>query len=229
MMWALDGHLEVQAGDQRVTASSVVIPSGGRHAVRADSRRLVLALVEPWGARGRALMSHPSGLVGRGTTASPSTLPTPAAASNLHDLLTWFDAAFADHGWRDSRRPLSRHVEQALRYIEKNISGMPRLTEAAAAAHLSPSHLTHVFSQETGMPFRRYVLWARLVRAVEAVSDGGNLTEAALRAGFSDSAHLSRVFRANFGLPPSLLQAGIRVAGRLGPADSQPQRSSAPG
>ena len=42
---------------------------------------------------------------------------------------------------------------------------------------------------------------------------GANLTEAAHLAGFADSAHLSRTFRAMFGVAPSLLfkpsQAGI--------------------
>lgn len=34
---------------------------------------------------------------------------------------------------------------------------------------------------------------------------GAGLTEAAHRAGFADSAHLSRTFRAMFGVAPSLL------------------------
>lgn len=109
------------------------------------------------------------------------------------------------------------HVQKALDYVDDNIVGMPRLAEAAAAAHVSPSRLTHAFSHETGIPFRRYVPWTRIRRAVQEVSDGANLTDAAMNAGFSDSAHLSRVFRDNFGLPPSLLGAGIQFAGRFDP------------
>ena len=104
-------------------------------------------------------------------------------------------------------------MQHALDFVDAHLDGMPRLADAAAAAHVSPSRLTHAFSQETGIPFRRYVLWARIRRAVQEVSGVANLTEAAVRAGFSDSAHLSRVFRANFGLPPSLLAAGIAFAG----------------
>ncbi|WP_232318998.1 MULTISPECIES: helix-turn-helix domain-containing protein [unclassified Rhodococcus (in: high G+C Gram-positive bacteria)] len=45
----------------------------------------------------------------------------------------------------------------------------------------------------------------RLRRAAEHVAGGTNLTQAAVGAGFSDSAHLSRAFKANFGLNPSVL------------------------
>lgn len=81
----------------------------------------------------------------------------------------------------------------------------PSLVQAAAEAHISPSRLTHLFTGEVGIPFRRYGLWVRLRRAAEHVAGGTNLTRAAVAAGFSDSAHLSRAFKTNFGLSPSAL------------------------
>jgi AraC-like DNA-binding protein len=67
------------------------------------------------------------------------------------------------------------------------------------------------------------VLWLRLRRAVEQVQAGATLTQAAALAGFSDSAHLTRVFRTNFGLPPSaVLQAGAVPAGRWPTAHRTP-------
>lgn len=38
---ALDGHLELQVGDEAVTAASVLIPAGERHGVRAVTGRIV--------------------------------------------------------------------------------------------------------------------------------------------------------------------------------------------
>ncbi len=57
------------------------------------------------------------------------------------------------------------------------------------------------------------MLWARIKRAVRATQRGANATEAALDAGFSDSAHLSRTFRAMFGLPPSLVLPRLEIIG----------------
>jgi AraC-like DNA-binding protein len=84
----------------------------------------------------------------------------------------------------------------------------PSLSLAGAARHvaLSPSRASHLFVENTGLQFRTYVLWLRLVRAVDAHVAGMNLTEAAQEAGFSDSAHLSRTFKRMFGLPAAALE-----------------------
>jgi AraC family transcriptional regulator len=77
---------------------------------------------------------------------------------------------------------------------------------AADIACLSESRFSHLFVAEVGLPFRTYMLWQRLMRAVEGISAGTSLTAAAHNAGFADSAHFSRTFHRMFGLPASLLQ-----------------------
>lgn len=104
--------------------------------------------------------------------------------------------------WKGPPTGLGR---KAIEYVEANLDGRPSLGQTAAALNISDSRLTHVFTEEVGIPFRRYVLWARLRRVVEEIREGSNLTRAALDAGFSDSSHLSRVFRENFGITPSWL------------------------
>jgi AraC family transcriptional regulator len=89
--------------------------------------------------------------------------------------------------------------------INRSLEGPITLAAVAKAAHLSPSRLAHRFRESTGLPLRRYVLWCRLRTAAEAAMRGASLTEAAHLAGFADSAHLSRTFRAMFGVAPSLL------------------------
>jgi AraC-like DNA-binding protein len=77
---------------------------------------------------------------------------------------------------------------------------------AAAAVHLSHSRARHLFVEHTGLPFKTYVLWLRLQRAVTLYASGSSLTEAAHQSGFADSAHLSRTFRRTFGLPAAALR-----------------------
>jgi AraC-like DNA-binding protein len=79
------------------------------------------------------------------------------------------------------------------------------LAQVAQAVHLSPSRLRHVLVEETGTTFRGLVLWLRILRALEVVTEGRSWTEAAHRAGFADSAHLSRTFRRMFGVSPATL------------------------
>lgn len=96
-------------------------------------------------------------------------------------------------------------VSHTCALIRKSLDGPIRLAALSNAVHLSPSRLVHRFREATGVPLRRYVLWRRLRTAADAAMQGSNLTEAAHLAGFADSAHLTRTFRAMFGVAPSLL------------------------
>lgn len=71
---------------------------------------------------------------------------------------------------------------------------------------LSSSRARHLFVEQTGLPFRSYLLWLRITKAVRIMSAGSSLTEAAHEAGFADSAHFSRTFRRMFGIPAASLQ-----------------------
>jgi AraC family transcriptional regulator len=96
-------------------------------------------------------------------------------------------------------------VSRAVTHIHRSLDGPITLAALAKVVRRSPSRLAHRFREATGVPLRRYVLWCRLRTAAEAAMRGASLTEAAHRAGFADSAHLSRTFRAMFGVTPSLL------------------------
>jgi len=80
----------------------------------------------------------------------------------------------------------------------------------AAEVGLSPSRLAHLFKEQVGVPIRMFRTWYRLKTAVVNLRDGMTLTDAALRAGFYDSAHFTNAFRETFGLPPSLVFGGHR-------------------
>lgn len=96
-------------------------------------------------------------------------------------------------------------VSHTCALIRRNLDGRITLSALSEAVHLSPSRLIHRFREAIGVPLRRYVLWCRLRTAADSAMRGSNLTEAAHLAGFADSPHLTRTFRAMFGVTPSLL------------------------
>lgn len=79
------------------------------------------------------------------------------------------------------------------------------LADAARLVGLSRSRARHLFVAQTGLPFRTWLLWTRLTRALGAYAEGASLTDAALAAGFADSAHFSRTFRSMFGITAASL------------------------
>lgn len=85
-----------------------------------------------------------------------------------------------------------------------------RISELAKQVNLSESRLLHLFKDEMGVPFRKYVLWQKVKRASALFESGKNLTTIAHEAGFSDSAHLSNFFKSTFGISPSSILSHSR-------------------
>ena len=140
---------------------------------------------------------------------SPLTLPALLAGrARLRDAGpgVGIDAAFAAFGL-DRRVPTDARIASVVLEIERRPEAFARLRDAAALAHLSPSRFRARFDREVGLPFRRYRMWRRMAVVMRTLAGGGNLTDAALAAGFASSAHLSSAFKQVFGLSASSLLA----------------------
>ena len=96
-------------------------------------------------------------------------------------------------------------ILRAIAYINSHLDKPLTLEEVASEAFLSPSRFRHLFVEETGTALRPYILWRRFVLVWELLMEGVTLSAAAHRAGFADSAHLTRTSRTMFGFPPSAL------------------------
>ena len=103
-------------------------------------------------------------------------------------------------------RPTSIHA--TLGAVNAKPQDFPTLAHAARHAGLSPSRFQHSLREATGVAFRRYRQLRRMAQVLRRLAAGGNLTDAALEAGFSSSSHLSTAFRDLFGMAPSQLIAG---------------------
>ena len=184
---------------------SLLIPPDVAHAHSAFGASAVLYL-EPESADW-------AGFRGRGSTVV-ATLPFDPRLRSLARRAAANDATAAQllveqligGQARQERAGDDELVAQVCGLVRQRLADGPiTLAALARAAHRSPSRLAHRFRAAIGVPLRRYVLWCRLRAAAEAAMHGASLTEAAHAAGFADSAHLSRTFRASFGIAPSFL------------------------
>jgi len=122
--------------------------------------------------------------------------------------------------------PLDTRVAEAMRLLLDN----PRLPLEQLAAHceLSYDRMSHLFIDELGISIRSFQVWVKLQRALRAVRFGQSLIELAQVAGFSDAAHLSRVYKQVYGAPPSYFyySGNVKlVASYAGDAHGHPHRS----
>lgn len=103
---------------------------------------------------------------------------------------------------------LDPRVARVLRTIRTSDELRLSLEEAAGQAFLSPSRFAHLFTEEMGLPFRRYMLWRKLTRAMVAMGREHTIAAAAQAGDFADAAHLTRTFYQMFGIPPSVMMRG---------------------
>jgi AraC family transcriptional regulator len=105
-------------------------------------------------------------------------------------------------------RRLDERVSKVLAAIRQRDDLRMSIEDAAALAFLSPSRFAHLFKQQVGLPFRRYMLWRKLSRAMLVIGRDETISTAAHEADFADAAHLTRTFYLMFGMPPSALMTG---------------------
>ena len=105
-------------------------------------------------------------------------------------------------------RKLDERVTTVLGEIRSSQDLRISLESAAGSVFLSEGRFAHLFKQQVGLPFRRYMLWRKLARAVVAIGRERTLAAAAHAADFSDAAHLTRTFYQMFGIPPSVMMRG---------------------
>lgn len=205
LIWSPSDPVQVHTEHSSTTAHAALIPPRQTHSFDADGADIAILLIEPSGPLGQQLTALANDLAASDVEARLAGTRLPpsgdgaAAISWSRDLLSALTGDDTPNG-PSQVRP---EVFGAIDFIDAHLDQTPLLTAAARDVGLSPRQLRRSFTSDIGIPFRRYVLWRRLRRALLTVRDGSDLTTAAATAGFADSAHFSRTFRQTFGLAPS--------------------------
>ncbi|AOY88049.1 hypothetical protein BKP64_07615 [Marinobacter salinus] len=212
------GQKAICRHDDLVVHGAVVVQSRVAHRLTMDSGWVIL--VEPQSALGARL----SQLLGNqamialqelpaATPLIPSAEDDPAAhLGGLFGALDMKQEFLAQSTGDTASTVADERLRTLLRELDECLSGAClkpagwRAVEVARSLSLSEGRFLHLFREQMHIPWRPYVLWRRLICAINALAQGASATEAAYGAGFSDSAHLSRTFKSLFGL--SIREAG---------------------
>lgn len=208
---SLSGRLMLESEGCRHDSRLLAVDADASHRFEAEGL-LAFVFVEPESRQGRALRERL--FIGDRLV----ELTEPVAAEMLAPLAATFDRDLPPSdllragqmlverlaGSEPERAPDPR-IERIIAFANANLDRPLTLSTASHGVYLSPSRLRHLFVEQTGLAFKTYLLWLRLVRALEIYAGGQSLTAAAHAAGFSDSAHFSRIFKRTFGLPATTL------------------------
>lgn len=97
-----------------------------------------------------------------------------------------------------------RHLKNLSEYVDKNIDRSFQLADAAAAIGVSPTRLSHLFVEKTGIAYTRWIRQKGIQMASELLSIGGRpILDIAMSAGYSNVRTFQRSFKQITGLAPT--------------------------
>jgi AraC family transcriptional regulator len=105
--------------------------------------------------------------------------------------------------------PVAR-LKRAIEKIEDAIGDAHRIDELAALVGISPAYFAREFKRMTGETPHGFIIRRRLERARTMLAAGTAAAAVATECGFSDQAHLSRMFKQHFGVTPGSYRAHAR-------------------
>jgi AraC family transcriptional regulator len=211
----IDGEIAIRGkkGDWR-TGRGAIVRQDVEHSYNPQGRLGAMVFVDPESTEGAWL---------RTTLREDITIvPAERLTQCVVELRRFLETPFESLGVRDlikhcvqnvctgapPSRKLDPRVTKVLAAIRASDELRMSIEDAAALAFLSPSRFAHLFKQQLGLPFRRYMLWRKMTRAMLMIGREKTIATAAAEADFADAAHLTRTFYQMVGLPPSILMRG---------------------
>ena len=94
-------------------------------------------------------------------------------------------------------------IKKATDIINQSFREPITLTSVADKLHVSPQHLSTLFSRYAGISFATYLSERRLYYAKALLENGYNSTEACFDSGYRNLSHFIRSFKKRFGITPS--------------------------
>jgi AraC-like DNA-binding protein len=107
---------------------------------------------------------------------------------------------------RGSREP--RAVRLAREWLDEHFAENISLDQLAALSGVSAFQLSRAFRKSIGLPPHAYQVHRRIRAAENLLRNGYPPADVAADCGFSDQAHLTRVFRQANGMTPAQFRAG---------------------
>ncbi len=210
-------RLRLHGGDWQ-SCRTAIIPAGLLHELDVGGDPLTGFYIEPTIAGADAFKP----LIGNTREANGALIGTAGEISFMRDLYEdrynpqWTAEPLDDLMGFAKRRartePIDPRIAQVVDFLFENGDDLTAVAALAETAGLSASRFQHLFTQQIGVPFRRYRGWNRMRKAIREIIKGNNFTTAAHATGFSDSAHFSHEFRKTFGAPPTV---GLHKLARL--------------
>jgi AraC family transcriptional regulator len=131
---------------------------------------------------------------------------SPSGPLFVDGLALAFASALARRAGLVNRRPAAvASLKKVFEKIEDTLAEPMTVDELATIAGLSTAHFAREFKRQTDETPHAFVVRRRLERARLLLLGGNAIADVAIACGFSDQAHLSRLFKRRFGVTPGAI------------------------
>src|SRR3954468_4970885 len=212
---ALDGCVAISGGGgEWQEGRGIIVRPDAEHSFDCNGASGVMVFVDPESSEGAWLSTSlreditnvPDARLDAMMPALRTLAEQPEASADIAPLIRECIQGLRP-GLAPARR-LDARVTAVLDAIRASDDLRMWLDQAAAKACLSATRFAHLFKDQVGLPFSRYMLWRKLTRAMVAIASEGPIAAAAHAADFADAAHLTRTFYQMVGMAPSVLMRG---------------------
>jgi AraC-like DNA-binding protein len=221
LLLSLDGELSIHYHNHELSCRSALLPTGLELSVDGRDSRVAICYLDVFGEDHALLAPRMQGQRQEVHFAFDEEAEWLGRFDRLHcasaspeDVWQALEALINPHGEAPTGFACDPRIVRAVALIKADVACNQSIEFLAEQVGLSVPRLTQLFRQKIGIPIRRYRQWHRLFVTSVGVAHGMNLTDAAMAAGFTDSAHFSHTFRSIIGMSPSAALAqprGIRL------------------
>jgi len=215
---SLENEIEIISSGSVMKHRAVIISSDEPHECRTHNHAFLLINIDPESKIGTGIKETylttdqitalPESIVEEFLGNIKPLLINTISADAIFDAILQFLKKLSE---TDEHKNMDDRIIKVLKVLKQPGYAPLKIQNLSSLVHLSPGRLVHLFTEQVGIPVRKYILWTRLLTALQCIFNGCTITEAALEAGFSDAPHFNRTFKRMFGQSPSLLLQNSQI------------------
>ena len=202
----LKDSLNIKVKGKKIDCTCILVNKNIKHSFKTENQICFTSVIEPTSSFGMELNT----LLGDKDYFIPEENQTAQIQMSLTPMLENFSkesyeklmtAISECFGWNQSKNSLDDRIVNLLDMLAHCSCDDHSIEEYADKLCLSPSRLSHLFSEEVGIPLKKYLSLHQLERAFENILNGESITEAAMEAGFDSPSHFAFTVKRMMGLP----------------------------
>lgn len=215
LILGVEGNVSCDISGEHIEAPGVFIATDVTHTAYTLSGGMLVYLFDPACRyadmisekylRGKPFELLPCGTANEIRSAWDKHASLPQTDREILDILG-FPAS--NVSGRDERITTVLDTLRSLEEIPDDI-----VQQLCSAACLSQSRLSHIFKENIGISLHRYLAWEKMRKGYVNYQKYGNITEAAMRAGFDSPSHFAATCKRMFGISFSDFVKGEKSAG----------------